>query len=70
MDDFCAKIAEILETEMVRPETEFRQVDDFDSLKGFAIIVTIERDYGKRLSVDEFLSCSTIADLGHLAGVN
>lgn len=70
MDDFCAKIAEILETEMVRPETEFRQVDDFDSLKGFAIIVTIERDYGRRLSVDEFLSCSTIADLGHLAGVN
>ena len=70
MDDFCAKIAEILETEMVRPETEFRQVDDFDSLKGFAIIVTIERDYGRRLSVNEFLSCSTIADLGHLAGVN
>ena len=70
MDDFCAKIAEILETEMVRPETEFRQVDDFDSLKGFAIIVTIERDYGRRLSVNEFLSCSTVADLGHLAGVN
>ena len=70
MDDFCEKIAEILETEMVRPETEFRQVDDFDSLKGFAIIVTIERDYGRRLSVDEFLNCSTIADLGHLAGVN
>ena len=70
MDDFCAKIAEILETEKVRPETEFRQVDDFDSLKGFAIIVTIERDYGRRLSVNEFLSCSTIADLGHLAGVN
>ena len=70
MDDFCATIAEILETDTVRPETEFRQVEDFDSLKGFAIIVTIERDFGRRLSVDEFMQCSTVADLAHLAGVN
>lgn len=63
MNELLAKIAEILEVANVVPELKFREVDDWDSLKGFAIIVMIARDYGKEMSVAEFMSCNQVQDL-------
>jgi len=64
--EFIEKISEILEVEpeSLSPETDFRNgIPYWDSLKGFGIIVLIEEDYGKKLSVEEFLEQKTIADL-------
>ena len=69
MEEFLQKIAEILEIETVTPEFKFREIDEWDSLKGFSIIVLMEQDYGKEMSVETFLACETVEDLAKFAGV-
>ena len=63
------KIAEILEVDTVTPDFKFRSIDEWDSLKGFSIIVLMEQDYGKEMSVETFLACETVEDLAKFAGV-
>ena len=69
MKEFLVKVAEIIEVESVVPEFEFRTVEDWDSMKGFALIVMIQRDYGRELTVPEFVKCNTVLELAHAAGV-
>lgn len=69
MEEFLPKIAEILEVESVTPEFKFREIEEWDSLKGFSIIVLMEQDYGKEMSVETFLACETVLDLAKFAGV-
>ena len=69
MEEFLAKVADILEVDSVVPEFQFREIQDWDSMKGFSIIVLMESDYGKVMSVEEFLKCQTVADLAAYAGV-
>lgn len=69
MEEFLPKIAEILEVDAVTPDFKFREIDEWDSLKGFSIIVLMEQDYGKEMSVEAFLGCETVADLANFAGV-
>lgn len=69
MNEFLVKVAEVLEVDSVVPEFEFRTVDDWDSMKGFSLIVLLESDYGKQMSVEEFLNCKTVAQLAAFAGV-
>lgn len=69
MNEFLVKVAEVLEVDSVVPEFEFRTVDDWDSMKGFSLIVLLESDYGKQMSVEEFLNCQTVAQLAAFAGV-
>ena len=51
------------------PEFKFREIEEWDSLKGFSIIVLMEQDYGKEMSVETFLACETVEDLAKFAGV-
>ena len=69
MEEFLPKIAEILEVESVTPDFKFREIDEWDSLKGFSIIVLMEQDYGKEMPVETFLACETVGDLAKFAGV-
>lgn len=69
MNEFLVKVAEILEVDSVVPEFEFRTVDDWDSMKGFSLIVLLESDYGKQMSVEAFLNCKTVAQLAAFAGL-
>lgn len=69
MDEFCAKVAEILEVGSVTGDFKFREIDEWDSMKGFSLIVLEEQDYGKAMSVEQFLACETVADLAKFAGV-
>lgn len=68
MNEFLDKMAEILETP-VTAETKFRSVDDWSSLMGFSILVMLENDYSRVMSVDEFMTMETVADLAKAAGV-
>lgn len=69
MDEFLSKVAEILEVDSVTPDFMFREIDEWDSLKGFSLIVLIEQDYGKEMPVETFLGCDTVGDLARFAGV-
>ena len=60
------KVADVLETDasQLSSGTNFREdVLDWDSMRGFSILCMLEDDYELRLSVDDFLKCTTIGDL-------
>ena len=60
--EFLERLSDVLETP-VTLETRFRDVDYWASLMGFGILVTLENDFGRRMTVDEFLTCQTVGDL-------
>ncbi|MDR0596834.1 MAG: acyl carrier protein [Clostridiales Family XIII bacterium] len=65
-EKLIAELAEILETEQseLNTDTMFK-VDEFewDSLKGFAILIMIEETFGVEVSVDDFIEAKTVGDL-------
>jgi len=66
VDVFLFKLAEILEVDSseVSMGTDFRSdIDDWDSMKGFSILVMLEDDYHVLMEVEEFLKCKTVGDL-------
>ena len=66
MDKFLEKIADILEVDIVElnENTDYRtDVPYWDSMLGFATLVMIEDDFGKSISVDDFLETKTLGDL-------
>ena len=60
--EFLERLSDVLETS-VTLETRFRDVDNWSSLMGFGILVTLENDFGRRMSIEKFLTCETIGDL-------
>lgn len=69
MNEFLDKVAEILEVDAVTPELKFREIDDWNSMKGFSLIVLLEGDYGKQMPIALFLKCETVGELAAFAGV-
>lgn len=66
MEQFLEFFAEILEVEdnEINLKTDFRNdIEDWDSMKGFAIICMLEDEYNLQLDVPDFLECITIDDL-------
>jgi acyl carrier protein len=68
MNDFLDKMSQILEKPVTK-DTLFREIEDYSSLKGFGILVTLENDYNREMDIDEFLTMSTIGELAAAAGV-
>lgn len=64
--NFIGNIAEILEVEpeKLSMDTEFK-TDEFewDSLKGYAMIVMMEEEFNADVSVKEFIEVKTVGDL-------
>jgi acyl carrier protein len=61
--DIMADVLEV-ETNEISLDTDFRDDKfDFDSLKGYAILVMIEDDMGVQVSVDDFIASKTIGEL-------
>ena len=64
--EFLELLADVLEIE---PEdisllTDYRtEIEDWDSLKGFMIITTIEENFEILISVEDFEAMNTIGDL-------
>ena len=60
------KLAEILEAqpEQLADTCDFRRdVSDWDSLKGFAIIVMLQEEFNAVLEVEQFIRCRTVGDI-------
>lgn len=68
MTEFLDRMSAILETP-VTAETRFREVEGWSSLMGFGILVTLENDYGRRMTIDEFQKLQTIAELATACGM-
>lgn len=69
MQAFLERMAECLEVPSVTADYRFRETPGWSSLMGFAILVTIENDYGVQIAADDFIRLETIGDLAKKAGV-
>ena len=47
----------------LHPESEFRQVDSWDSLTGMAVLVMIKDEYGIDIPVETFRNLKTVKDV-------
>lgn len=66
MEKFIELMAEIFEVDEseISLDTDFRkEIDDFSSLMGFSMIITMEEEYNTKVTVAEFLKCKTLGDL-------
>lgn len=66
MEEFIAKFVEIfddLDVKDVQAETEFRNLDDWDSIAGLSLIGMIDEEYGVDFNSDDMKACKTVADL-------
>ena len=66
MEKFLRLMEEVYDVEGVislTPESVIREIEGFSSLIGFSIIVTIADEYGKEITVQDFMNCKTIQDL-------
>lgn len=51
------------ELEVFQPETEYRELDEWSSLTGLAILNMIEKKYGAKISNTEIRTTKTIQEL-------
>ena len=66
INDFIEKFAEqFFDTDPAefKPETEFRQFDEWSSMTGLCILTMIKDEYGFFLDPAIFKQCTTIADV-------
>jgi acyl carrier protein len=65
LDEFTIAVQELFDNDSIvlTTETDFRDNDEFDSLIGMSILVMIKDNFNYSMSVNEFLSCNTPADL-------
>jgi len=66
INEFLVKFAEqYYETpaEMFRPETEFRQFEEWSSMTGLCVLSMIKDEFGFFLAPDDFKKCKTIQEV-------
>lgn len=68
MNEFLDRMSAILETP-VTVETRFRELADWSSLKAFGILVTLENDYRRPMTLDEFQKLNVISELAQAVGL-
>lgn len=65
INDFIEKFAEAIETDAsnLTVETEFRSLDDWNSLAVLSVIVMLDEEYGIQIENKDFKNLDTIADI-------
>lgn len=69
MPQFLARIAECLDRPSVGADCRFRETEGWSSLTAFSILVTLEQDFGRRMTVDELMGLETVGDLARACGI-
>ena len=67
MNDFCIKIAEILDVESVTKDDLLADFPEWDSLSVLSVIAMFDAKYGLNLSAIDLKDVRTVADLWNLA---
>ncbi len=64
MEELAKFIAEVLEIseERVMPETLQGEIDEWDSLAHFKLVIRIEEKYGVKIPVDKVSEIKSVAD--------
>ena len=47
----------------ISAETEFHELEEWDSLIALAVLNMTEKKYGKRITFDDMKGCNTVGDL-------
>lgn len=66
LEEFIKNFAEQLDdtdAEVLTPETEFRELDDWSSLAALSIIAMVDEEYGISIASETFKEAKTIQDL-------
>lgn len=65
---FIDEISEILEldTNSLKEDQVFRELEGWDSLKAFSLIVYLEEQLNRNVAIEEFKNLKTIGDICHL----
>jgi len=50
----------------IKPETNFRELEEWSSLIGMGVMTDIRKNYGVQLNLSDFKSVSTVYDLFEL----
>jgi len=68
MDQFLARMSEVVECPIAASD-RFRDLPGWCSLKAFGVLVTLENDFHRPMSMDEFSRCHTFVDLASACGI-
>lgn len=68
MEKFIQNFAEAIDVEssLISANTEFRELDEWNSLAGLSVISMFEEEYGIELSILDLRSSCTVNDLFNL----
>lgn len=64
--EFYQRLAEILDTEEVKPDDTLKQLDGWDSLAVLSVLALADSKYGASIKADEIRAVVTAADLANL----
>ena len=65
MKEFIEKFAEIfddVDPATLSGDTNFRELDDWDSIAGLSVIGMVDEEYGVTFGAEDMRACNTIAD--------
>ncbi len=68
MDNFNAKVADILEIDEVHDNDVLRDFPEWDSLSVLSLIAMVHADYGVSLSANDIRNVDTVQSLHKLIG--
>ena len=66
MKEFIEKFAEIfddVDPATLSGDTNFRELDDWDSIAGLSVIGMVDEEYGVTFGAEDMRACNTIAAL-------
>jgi acyl carrier protein len=64
--EFYQRLAEVLDTEEVKPENTLKDFDGWDSLAVLSVLALADSKYGAAIKADEIRSVVTVGDLAGL----
>ena len=69
-DEFLEKMQDVLQTEeTLRAETSLDDLAEWDSLAMMATMAFVDKNFGVKIGVKDFMEMNTMADLMAKAGV-
>ena len=65
-EEFVQKFADCFHqtnTDAIKSETKFREMEEWGSMMALIVIAMIDADFGKTISADDLKSANTVAEL-------
>lgn len=67
MNQFCSRLAEILDVETVKETDVLSEFPEWDSLSALSVIAMLDSEYGVNLTAMQLRNINTVAELAMLA---